>query len=269
MKIKEIKAKSILTKSGLPGVDFVINPYIGCTHSCKYCYADFMKRFTGHSNEKWGEFVDIKVNAPDKLIPSKIPKGDLILFGSVTDSYQPIEAKYKITRKCLQKLLATQPKIEILTKSPLIIRDIDLLKQFKNLRVGVSIGILDEKSAKELEPCVVSPKQRLYILKQLNKAGIKTYLFISPIFPEISDVSKLINLAKDYVDEIYFENLNIRVNNRKSILNFIKKNNPELEELYKSLPKNKTYWNNLKKNIIKECKDKKLKYKIFFNHGKD
>ena len=130
MEIKEIKVKSIIVKSGLPGADFVINPYIGCVHGCIYCYARFMKRFTGHL-EPWGDFVDVKINGPD-LIPEKWSKyqGKSIIIGSVTDAYQPIEKKYQLTRRILEKLIPLQPDLEIITKSDLVLRDIDLLKQF-------------------------------------------------------------------------------------------------------------------------------------------
>ncbi len=267
MKIKEIKTKSILTKSKLPEADYVINPYTGCQHACIYCYADFMKRFTGHNEEDWGKFVDVKINAPETINLSRVPKDSLILFGSVTDPYQPIESKYQITRKCLEKLVDSQPRIEILTKSPLILRDIGLLKKFKNLRVGVSIGIFDEKLARELEPYVSSPNQRVETLRKLNEAGIQTYLFVSPIFPEISDISSLLDSTKEYVGEVMFENLNIRANNRERVLDFIKKNRPELEDLYLGLSKNKGYWNNLKSEIAQECEKKGIKYRMFFNHG--
>lgn len=266
MKIKEKQVKSIITKSNLPGVDLVINPYVGCQHACVYCYADFMKRFTGHNQETWGDFVDVKINAPNTI--KKINKNSFILFGSVTDPYQSVEAKYKITRKCLEKLLSFQPKIEILTKSPLILKDIELLKKFKDLKVGISIGILDEDYARQLEPCVVSPRQRLDVLKQLKEEGIEVFLFMSPIFPEISEVIKLIELSKDYVDEILFESINIRINNRKRILDFIEKNKSELKEFYENLPKNKNYWEKIKREIIKKCKELGVKYRIYFHHSK-
>ena len=268
MKINLTKTKSIITKSNLPGADFVINPYTGCQHSCVYCYADFMKRFTGHVEEKWGDFIDVKINAPETINPDKIPKDALILFGSVTDPYQAIESEYKITQKCLEKLLIAQPNLEILTKSPLVTRDIELLKKFKRLKVGISIGILDEKMARELEPCVASPNQRIDILKKLSNARIKTFLFVSPIFPEISDIPTLLDKVKGIVDKVLFENLNIRANNRDAVINFIEKNRPEFKELYLSLPKNRKYWNELENQIIIECKKRKLNYEIFFNHGK-
>lgn len=266
MKIQEIEAKSIITKSNLPDTNLVINPYIGCSHACIYCYADFIKRFTGHTNEDWGEFVDVKINADDLIDISKVKSGQSIVIGSVTDPYQAVEAKYKITRKCLKKLLETEAHIEILTKSPLVLRDIDLFKEFKNLRIGFSIGILDEKAVKNLEPCVASPQQRIDALKQLHSAGIKTFLFMSPIFPEISDVNSLIDLTKEFVDEFYFENLNIRANNKKKIINFLEENRPELVKLYSNLSKD--YWEKIKKEIIKKCETENLKFKIYFYHGK-
>ncbi|MDP1729432.1 MAG: radical SAM protein [archaeon] len=269
MKVKEIKVKSVLTKSKLPGADLVINPYIGCQHGCTYCYADFMKRFTGHIQENWGEFIDVKINASETINLSKISKDYLILMGSVTDPYQPLESKYQLTKKCLEKLLEAQPQIEILTKSPLILRDLELLKKFKNLRVGISIGILNQEYARQLEPLVATPQQRIDTLRQLKAAGIQTYLFMSPILPGISEISSLLNLTQKYIDEAIFENLNIRTNNRSKILDFIKKNKPELEETYRLFPKNEDYWTQIKEEIIEECEKRKIKYRLFFHHGKD
>lgn len=267
MKIKEKKVKSVITKSNLPDADFVLNPYVGCQHACIYCYADFMKRFTGHKGEKWGSFVDVKINAPE-TITSKSVKGDsVILMGSVTDPYQPLEAKYKITRGCLERLLELQPKLEILTKSSLVLRDLDLLKQFKDLRVGVSIGILDENLSKKLEPYSSLPRHRLETLKKLHEEGIRTYLFISPIFPEITDFRELIKCSRRYIDEVLFENLNIRANNRRNIFNFLKENKPELIQLYEQIQKDPSYWEGLEKEISQYCEQSEIPYKIYFHHG--
>lgn len=268
MKIKEKKVKSVITKSNLPDTDFVLNPYTGCQHACLYCYADFMKRFTGHNGEEWGSFVDVKINAPETITSKSIKEESLILIGSVTDPYQPLEAKYKITRGCLEKLLEFQPRLEILTKSPLVLRDLDLLKQFKNLRVGISIGILDENLSRKLEPYASSPKRRLEALKKLNEEGVETYLFISPMFPEITGFKKLLELSRDYADEVLFENLNIRTNNRKRIFDFLRENKPELIPLYKQIQKkDNPYWDDLEKEISKYCEKLKIPYKIYFHHG--
>ncbi len=263
MKIDEKKVKSVITKSKLPDADYVINPYVGCQHGCIYCYADFMKRFTGHSGEKWGSFVDVKINAAETV---KKFEGSNILIGSVTDPYQPLEKKYKITRKCLEKLLPFNPKIDILTKSDIILSDLDILKKFKNLRVGISIGILDDKFSKKLEPFAPSPKKRLEVLKKLKQEGINTYLFISPIFPRISDFKKLVDISKEYVDKILFENLNIRANNKKRIFEFLKQNKPGLVPFYEKIQKDNSYWDNFKSEILRYCERQDVDCEIYFNH---
>ncbi len=136
MEIKEIQSKSILTKSKLPDADYVVNPYTGCRFGCVYCYASFMSRYVGKDINDWGEFVYVKINAPE-LLQKEIQKlknkgkGLSILFSSVTDPYQGVEAKYQVTRKCLQVLVdyGFEGKVSILTKSQLVTRDIDLLKK--------------------------------------------------------------------------------------------------------------------------------------------
>src|SRR5512137_679848 len=118
MIVKEIVSRSILTKTGIEGYDYCINPYVGCEHGCRYCYASFMKRFTGHQ-EPWGEFVDVKVNAAQVLRRQlrKATRGSA-LVGTVTDPYQPAEKDYAITRGCLEALLEQQLSVHLLTRSP-------------------------------------------------------------------------------------------------------------------------------------------------------
>ncbi len=259
MNIKEINAKSIITKSQLPEVEWVLNPYIGCSHGCIYCYADFMKRFTNHT-EDWGTFVDVKINSPEL---TKNVKGS-VLFSSVTDPYQAIEGKYKITRECLKKL--TETDVEVLTKSHLVTRDIDIFKKFRKIKVGMSLGVLDDNVARKIEPFVSSPSKRIEALKELFSNGIYTYCFVSPIFPEISEVEEIIDAVKYFVNEIWFENLNIRGNNRLRILNFIKEHDESLLDLYRNI--SDSYWERVKEKIVKKCEKEKIKYKIFFHHGK-
>lgn len=267
MKIKKIKTKSIIVKSNLPDGDFVINPYVGCMHGCKYCYARFMKRFTGHS-EPWGSFVDIKINAPD-LIPKDTNKyrEKSITISSVTDPYQPIEGKYKLTRKILERLIPLQPHLDLITKSDLVVRDIDLLKQFKNCIVTLSFSITDEKLRKQIEVLSSSAEQKINALKEIHNAKIPTALFISPIFPQITDWEKITNNTKSFVGEYWFENLNLYPSIKSDIFRFLRKNRPELVEKYKKIySKNSNYWN-IEENKIKEfCKKNKLNCKIYFHH---
>ncbi|MBI5192519.1 MAG: DUF5131 family protein [Nitrospirae bacterium] len=181
--IREIKVKSILSKSGIPGFDYCINPYAGCYHGCKYCYATFMKRFTGHT-EEWGSFVDVKMNAPEILQRElrRKEKGRVII-SSVTDAYQPVEGKYKITRQCLEVLSEHQYEVDILTKSPLVIRDMDVLKRFRDIDVGITITTDDDKIRKIFEPNAPPINSRINALKRLHDNGIKTYVFIGPVLP--------------------------------------------------------------------------------------
>jgi DNA repair photolyase len=204
--IREIKAKSILTKSGIPGVDYCINPYIGCSHGCRYCYATFMKRYTGHT-EPWGGFVDVKINAPEILQRQlKSARMGRVMISSVTDAYQPIESKYKLTRQCLEILLQSQFPVDILTKSSLVLRDIDLIKKFKDIEVGFTITTDDEKIRKVFEPHALSIMTRIFALKTLCDNRIKTYAFIGPVLPMNPDA--LSEKISPYVDSIIIDRMN-------------------------------------------------------------
>ena len=267
MKIKEIKANTIIVKTNLPDGDFVINPYVGCAHGCKYCYARFMKRFTGHT-EPWGSFVDIKINAPD-LIPKDTNKyrGKSITISSVTDPYQPIEGKYKLTRKILERLIPLQPHLDLITKSDLVVRDIDLFKQFKKCMVTLSFSITDEKLRRQMELLLSTVEQKINALKELHNSKIPTALFISPIFPHITDWGRIINETKSFVEEYWFENLNLYPSIKGEIYSFLRKKRPELIEIYKKIySKNSDYWNIEESKIIEFCKKNKISCKIYFHH---
>lgn len=264
MKIKEIKVNDLLTKSQLPSSDYVINPYVGCTHGCKYCYASFMKRFTGHT-EDWGAFIDIK-RCDKKINLNKISKKNVFL-SSVTDCYNPIEKEYRLTRSILMQLVNSDCYLSISTKSKLILRDLDLLKQLKNLSVSLSINTLDEKFRKDMDKASTI-KERLETLKELNKNGIYTVLFMSPIFPYITEWKEIIEISKGYVDEYWFENLNLRGSYKTDILDFIKENYnalyPKYIEIYNK--KNNRYWEILSDEINNYCNINNIKYVNYFYH---
>lgn len=264
MIIKEIKTNDYLTKSNLPASDYVINPYVGCTHGCKYCYASFMKRFTGH-DEKWGEFIDIK--SCNKKIDLKKISGKNVFLSSVTDCYNELEEKYCITRNILEQLQYSDCNLSISTKSKLILRDIDILKKMKNLTVSLSINTLDEKFRSDMDNAS-SINERLETLRKLHENGIYTILFMSPIFPYITEWKKIIELSKDFVDEYWFENLNLRGSYKKEILEYIKTNYSKLYDSYVEIyVKNKDeYWRNLAIEIEKFCDENNIKYINYFYH---
>lgn len=256
--IKEIQTKDIMTKSNLPVCDFAVNPYTGCAHACKYCYASFMKRFTNHP-EPWGTFVDIKIWEEIKK-PEKYA-GKEAFFSSVTDPYQPIEEKYQKTRKILETLKGSGISISIATKSDLILRDLDLIKTFKNARVSFSINTLDENFRSEMDNAV-SIERRLNAMKTLYNNRIQTTCFISPIFPGITDVKEIILKAKNFCNLVWLENLNLRGDYKGRILNWINENHPELNDLYKSIytKKDRTYWHNLNEELKEFTKKEGMIY---------
>ena len=266
MKIAFREAKSIITKSNIPSIDFVINPYTGCQHGCIYCYAEFMIRFTGHKGDKWGQFLDIKTFDFDKIKPHKYI-GKRILLSSVTDPYLPLEKKYQNTRKILEKLIETTAEISILTKSKLVVRDIDLFKQFKNIRVGVSINTIDEEFSRIIECAASKPMARLDALKEIFEAGISTYVFVSPFFPEITDFKAIIEKSSDFTNKYSFENLNFRPHNIPRILRVIKEKYPKLISKYKEIQKDPSYWDEVESKIRYYCEHMNLNYEINFHHG--
>lgn len=264
MIIKNIEVNDYLTKSNLPASDYVINPYVGCTHGCKYCYASFMKRFTGH-NEEWGEFIDIK-HCDKKINLKKISKKNVFL-SSVTDCYNELEEKNLITRNILEQLVNSDCYLSISTKSKLILRDIDILKKIKNLTVSMSINTLDEKFRDDMDNAS-SIKDRLETLKKLHENSIYTVLFMSPIFPYITEWKEIIELSKEFIDEYWFENLNLRGNYKTYILNYIKENYSNIYPKYLEIYNNKdnSYWESLAKEINKYCDENNIKYINYFYH---
>lgn len=238
--IKEIETKGVMTKSNLPVSDYSVNPYVGCVHGCKYCYASFMKRFTNHP-EPWGDFVDVKYWTPIKN-PKKYA-GKEAFIGSVTDPYQPCEKEYGRTRALLEQLQGSGVNISIATRSDLVLRDLDLIKTFPNARVSWSINTLDEGFRRQMDRAV-SIERRLNAMKQFYEAGVQTTLFISPIFPGITDPKEIISAAKDFCNLVWLENLNLRGDYRAKILNWIHENRPELDGLYKEIYtyKDRSYW---------------------------
>lgn len=266
MIVKEIKVNDYVTPSKLPASDFVINPYVGCPHACKYCYASFMKRFTNHP-EAWGEFLDVK--RCEKKISTKKLTGKKVFLSSVTDCYNPYEEKYEITRKILQQLVDIDCKLTISTKSNLVLRDIDLLKKMKDVEVAISINTLDEKLKKDMDRAS-SIENRIETLKVLHENRIKTILFMSPIFPEITDYKSIIKKTKDFVEVYWFENLNLRASYKTYMMEYIKKNYPQYIDLYDEIyiKKDNSYWEELSLEIEEFCRWEKISFVNFFYHEK-
>ena len=197
MIVREIYPRSILSKSKV--FDYVVNPYIGCQHGCTYCYARFMKRFTGHK-EPWGEFVDVKINCPD-LLQHQINKSlpGMVWISGVSDPYQPLERTYKLTRKCLEILVRHDWPITIQTKSPLVLRDVELLRRSDKIQVGLSVATADDGVRQLFESNAPSIKERIKALEELHLAGITTYAMIAPMLPGAEELAVGLSGKVDYV----------------------------------------------------------------------
>jgi DNA repair photolyase len=264
METREIKCKTLMSKSGLHDSDFSISPYRGCQHACVYCYAPIVLR----EKRKWGTFLDVKVNASD-VLPKDILKNKKgnILMSSVTDPYQPAEAKYKITRSILEKL-NKDFFVSILTKSSLVLRDLDLFKRL-NCEVGLTITTLDEKIAKVFEPNSSLPVDRLKALKILKESGIRTYLFFGPLLPFVGDVD-LENTIKRFLDvkpdKIYIDKLNIkRKYHWDKIKGVLATNYPDMVERWEQvLFSENDYYDKLKQQIVELLQKYDLKYELCY-----
>ena len=243
--IRNIETKNVMTKSNLPVGGYSVNPYVGCTHACKYCYASFMKRFTGHS-EEWGTFLDVKdwgvIKNPQKY------KGQRVVIGSVTDGYNPQKEEFENTRKLLFQLKDSGAEILICTKSDLVVRDIDLLKDMGHVTVSWSVNTLDEAFKDDMDKAV-SIERRIRAMKEVDDAGIRTVCFVSPVFPGITDFEAIFERVKDQCDLFWLENLNLRGGFKKDIMDYIAGKHPELVPLYDKIynKKDRSYFEMLEK----------------------
>ena len=197
MIVGEVNAKTILSKSKV--FDYTINPYIGCEHDCTYCYARFMRRFTNHK-EEWGKFVDAKINAATLLgqeIRKKRP--GRVWISGVCDPYQPLEKEYELTRRCLEILLKYRWPVTIQTKSPLVLRDVEILRKSDKTEVGLTITTADENIRRTFEPNAPPIEQRIITLERLHFPGVKTFAMIAPLLPKVEGLPAQLNGKIDYV----------------------------------------------------------------------
>lgn len=256
----QLKVKTILTGSNLPIAGYSVNPYVGCTHACKYCYACFMKRFTGHT-EPWGTFLDVKYW--ERIKNPKKYDGQTMIVGSVTDAYNPQEAQFCRTRAFLEEMQGSKINLIITTKSDLVVRDLDLIKTFPSPLISWSINTLNEAFKDDMDKAV-SIERRIAAMKRCHEEGIRTTCFISPIFPEITEVFGIIEKIKDFCDYIWLENLNLRGNFKADIMNYIAEKYPDLLPLYRQIynKNDRTYWEILDRKVSEYAREKGFLYVV-------
>jgi DNA repair photolyase len=252
MRIIEIKCKTALSNSSLPGLDYSLNPYRGCQHNCIYCYVPNVLRI---QRNEWGTFVDIRKNIPSVLSKElKNKKPGVVGISTITDPYQPIEKQYRLTRYCLEQLLRHDFPVCIQTKSSLILRDIDIIPCFSKAEVMITIATLNDDERRLLEPNSSPVKDRLDALKKYSEIGVKTSVFFGPIYPTIKkeDLPEIIDtFVENGVNEIMLDKFNLK----PGILNPLEKLFPD----HKNLLKDHSYFRQIFDETQKICKQKNLK----------
>lgn len=255
--------KTLLLKSKIPGFDYTINPYVGCPHKCVYCYAEYMRKLSGHA-EEWGDFLDVK-ECPAPTHPAKLFH-TRVMLSSVTDPYNRYEEQFRLTRNILTQLRFAQAEVCIYTKSPLVLRDIDLLKEMWKAEVCFSFSTADETFRQLAEPGAPSLQERINALRVLHENNIPTAVMIAPIFPEITDWEKIIHLTRPFTNRYAFDSLNMRPGYQKKVISFVEKNYPQHLPVYCDiyLEEKTAYWDNLAQKIKEVCQKHQIEPDICF-----
>jgi len=233
--VHEVESRSILNECGID--DYSFNCYTGCQHGCVYCYARFMQRFHPHE-EAWGEFVDVKVNAP-AIMAKQVRRftAGTVFTCSACDGWQAIEKHYELTQQCCKLLLDAGFSLRVLTKSELVLRDLDLFRG-RDVTLGVTITTTDERIAAMWEPRASSVEARKRILREAKAAGLRTTVMFGPLLPGFSDspeeIRKLFSLAADAdVDHIWADAMNPRPRVWPAVQEMLRRRRPDLVEHYR------------------------------------
>ena len=244
-------AKSLLNRvDGMP-FKWSINCYRGCFHQCVFCYARRTHSYLdvdGVAN--WGSKIFVKTNAPSVLrseLAKRSWRHETVAIGTVTDPYQPLEGRYKLTRGVLEALRDYQTPAALITRSPLVVRDIDVLQQLSRIAgasVSISIATLDEALARDIEPTVAPPRQRLRAVRMLADAGIRVNVALAPIIPLITDsaesIEAVVRAAREAgAGRVWHNTLNLQDASRDSFFAYLRESRPELIARYAQLYRSK------------------------------
>lgn len=238
---------------------YSLNPYRGCQHNCAYCYAPCVLRM---SRDHWGDCIDVKTNIPVVLAKElKTKKPGVVGLSTVTDPYQPLEKNYSLTRYCLEQLVKHDFPTHIQTKSALVTRDIDLISQFSDSQVMMSIGTLNDHERVLLEPATSPIQERLIALRKCADAGIKTAIFFGPVYPTITveDIPHILDIFnKSSVKEIWIDKLNLKPGVWENLQKIMVQNQEMYQVFIKNVLENKEYYQTMKKEIYIQGKKRNL-----------
>jgi len=258
MKIMEKTCQTALSDSKLPGLTYALNPYEGCSHQCAYCYVPSVCHL---SRKQWENHLFIKRNIPlvlSKELPKK--KKGIVGISTVTDPYQPIEETYQLTRYCLEQLLKKDFPISIQTKSSLVIRDKDLIQQFSNAELMMSIATFDENKRILLEPGSSSIKKRLQVFKTFSDNIIKKSVFMGPLYPmKEKELKTMLDTFIDLsIQKIMIDYFRMKPGLQKNIEQHCQKNPFFLTDLETYLNNQKQIYNQRKQFIQTYLKNENI-----------
>ncbi len=257
---KYVKVKSVISKSNLPDLDYAFNPYIGCTHGCLYCYArDYVSGKYRDVSRNWGTIVYVKENCVE-VLKNELRRLRLGVIGvsTITDPYQHIEARLGLVRESIEVMLRYGFNVSIQTKSNLVLRDLDIIRKFKDrVDVGVTLTWLNNDSImKYIEPNSVRPKERVKVLERLSNEGVETWIFYGPVIPLVNDgeelVKEIVSVAKDTNSKVLIDKLRVRkwmyeifrqVMNQRKVMSILSK------------AQDRKWWRNFLNKVLKICKE--------------
>jgi DNA repair photolyase len=266
VKAYEVKVKTALPRSNLPGMDYALNPYVGCEHDCIYCFApDVLHK----DPAKWGKEVGVRSNLPTLLAREIRNKRGVIGIGTVTDPYQPLEKSCLVTRKCLMEIIRHDNPISVLTKSDLVVRDIELIASTKRPEVGITITSVDDKVSKAFEPGAPLPSARIEALRKLTEAGLNTYAMVGPVLPMLSD-NDLMDLvgaiAKTGVKRLMVDRMRYRPGMEETIARLPLMETEPYHNRYQTTMTDRDGARSLEKMIAKACSEHSLRLEQAFNN---
>jgi DNA repair photolyase len=230
-----------------------LNPYMGCAHRCTFCYVRaFERRADRPSDDRYGRSIRVKVNVVEVLrreLARKRWAHEGVVIGAATDPYQPAEGRYRLTRGCIEALSAVRNPLSIITRGPLIVRDVDVLSEAARraeVSVTFSIPTLDPTIWRSTEPATAPPRQRLRALRRLVDAGISAGVGMAPILPGLSDrpelMADVVRAARDAgATSIWTNVVNLRPGTREHFLEHLARDWPELLPRYERLYAGRAY----------------------------
>jgi|Deesub1362B_J571_1020462.scaffolds.fasta_scaffold00159_21 DNA repair photolyase len=262
MKVRPSSQRPILEPCSLKGFAYQLDPYIGCEHLCSYCYA------LNRAKTDWTNEILIHQDLANQLereLSALEPQR--IYMGWNTDPYQPLERKHQQTRQALELLSQRGFSVSILTKSDLVVRDIDLLLRMPEPSVGFSIAFQDEQVRQRFEATSPPNERRIAALRRLKGASIRTYTLICPVMPFITDVAALIELVAPHVDTIWIYALRMEAegdSNWQNVKGILDRHFPGLTEQYRQIAFSAAhpYWAQLRRELEKIQRRSRLDLRI-------